>query len=76
MGGMKTFAERLEDHNRFCDEVMSKIRKALDVAKRTRGETKTHYLDQADKLIAIIDAATIIFESKYKKELKVLQSLT
>lgn len=74
---MKTFAQLFNEHLRFCSDKMRTIRELLDGAKNvTDPEARLILSRMADKYFAEIDEASQLFESKFNRELKTLQTIS
>ncbi len=74
---MKTFAQLLNEHLRFCGDKMRTARELLDSAKNvTDPEARYIIARLTDKYFAEIDEASQIFDSKFNRELKTLQTIS
>lgn len=74
---MKTFAQLLNEHLKFCGDKMRTARELLDSAKNvTDPEARYVMARLTDKYFAEIDEANQLFESKFGRELKTLQTIS
>lgn len=74
---MKTFAQILKKHTKFCSDKMRTIRELLNGAKNvTDPEARLILSRLADRYFAEINEASQLFESKFEGELKTLQTLS
>ena len=74
---MKTFGQMLIEHTKLCSDKARTAREILSSAKNaTDPEARTILSRLASQYIADIDEMNQLFESKFAKELKTLQTIS
>ena len=74
---MKTFAKLFSEHLEFCSSKTRTIRELLNGAKNTTDPEARYIMARlTDKYFAEIDEANQLFESKFGRELKTLQTIS
>lgn len=74
---MKTFAQLLNEHMKFCGDKMKTIRELLNGAKNTTDPEARYILTRlTDKYFAEINEASQLFDSKFGRELKTIQTIS
>jgi len=74
---MKTFAQIFKEHLKLCSDKMRTIRELLNSAKNVTDPEARYILTRlTDKYFAEIDEASQLFDSKFGRELKNIQTIS